>query len=186
MLPIYFQKSNSDASWNWTTHIKIETFFQLKKNKFQKMLLLLWSSSNFEWISGFAGILGTGLLISTSQPRSKSGQLRLTIIGLPGRNWVGIAFFTSGPNMSFSTSIWFLNWSFWKCLQQIKVVVSLNGIPQASNHNFLLTAGASLVRVQRVHLHPLRFSMCAMHLSSGALFVLRTENQRKPWGIYSS
>jgi len=39
--------------------------------------------------------------------------------------------------------------------------------------------GASLVRVQRVHLYPLRFAMGAMHPSSEGLFALRTENQGK-------
>ena len=47
-------------------------------------------------------------------------------------------------------------------------------------------SGASLVRVQQVHLHPLRFAMGAMHPSSGGFFVLRTENQGKLWGIFGS
>lgn len=46
--------------------------------------------------------------------------------------------------------------------------------------------GASLVWVQWVHLHPLKFAMGAMHPSSGGLFVLRTENQGKLWGICGS
>ena len=51
---------------------------------------------------------------------------------------------------------------------------------------FLYISGASLVRVQLVHLHPLRFAMGAMHPSSGGLFVLRTENQGKLWGFCGS
>ena len=47
-------------------------------------------------------------------------------------------------------------------------------------------SGASLVQVQWVHLHLLRFSMGAMHPSSVGLFVLRTENQGKLWGILGS